>query len=223
HSGSAMSKLVPIIAILFLGMLLIWLLLGWEPVSVDPVSHETLGLDARPIGGEFELISAQGPLRLSDYQGKVVLLYFGYTQCPDICPTNLAIMAIALRDLDRSLGKDALDRVQVLFVSVDPERDTVERLADYVGYFHPRMIGLTGSPQALAGVARQYGAAYQRSDAGSSAMGYTVDHSAYTYVIDASGRLAEVLDHATPAEQIVAILRRHLAGASQAQTEPNLK
>jgi protein SCO1/2 len=153
------------------------------------------------------LISAEGPVKLSDLNGKVVLLYFGYTFCPDICPTNLAIIALALR----GLNTDELEQVQVLFVSVDPERDTPRRLADYVWYFHPSMIGLTGSPQELAAVAKQYGAAYQRSDADNSAMGYMVDHSAYTYVIDQSGRLAEVLEHATPAEEIRAILRGYLA------------
>ncbi len=201
-----MSKSIPVIAILLLSALLLWLLLAWEPVSVDSTGHDRLGLATRPSGGDFELVSERGSVQLSDLEGQVVLLYFGYTACPDICPTNLAIIALALRELDA----EELDRVQVLFVSVDPERDTPERLADYVGYFHPSIVGLTGTRQALAAAAKQYGAAYQRSEAGDSAMGYMIDHSAYTYVIDPSGRLVEVLDHATPAGQIVEILRRHL-------------
>lgn len=206
-----MSKSFPILAILLLSALLLWLLLAWQPGPVGSTSHNSLELATRPDGGDFELISAQGPVRLSDLEGQVVLLYFGYTACPDICPTNLAITALALRALEA----EELDRVQVLFVSVDPERDTPDRLADYVGYFHPTMIGLTGSSQALAAAAKQYGAAYQRSDAGDSAMGYMIDHSAHTYVIDPSGRLVEVLDHATPAEEIVATLRRYLTDLSQ--------
>ncbi|NEX16164.1 MAG: SCO family protein [Halochromatium sp.] len=202
-----MSKILPIFAILLLSLLLLWLLLAWDPAPISATSHDQLKLEAHPVGGEFELSSAQGPVKLSDLKGKLVLLYFGYTACPDICPTNLAIIALALRELTR----DELDAVQVVFVSVDPERDTPERLASYVGYFHPRMIGLTGSAQAVANAAKQYGAAYQRSDAGDSAMGYMIDHSAYTYVIDRSGRLVEVLGHATPAEEIVAILRHHLS------------
>jgi len=202
-----MSKILPIFAILLLSLLLLWLLLAWDPAPISATSHDQLKLEAHPVGGEFALNSAEGPVKLSDLKGKLVLLYFGYTACPDICPTNLAIIALALRELTR----DELDAVQVVFVSVDPERDTPERLATYVGYFHPRMIGLTGSAQAVAKAAKQYGAAYQRSDAGDSAMGYTIDHSAYTYVIDRSGRLAEVLGHATPAEEIVAILRHYLS------------
>lgn len=207
----AMSKSIPIIVILLLGSLLLWLSFAWEPAPVGKMGHSPLELEARPVGGDFELSSAEGPVKLSDFQGKVVLLYFGYTFCPDICPTNLAIIALALRGLDA----DALDQVQVLFVSVDPERDTPERLAGYVQYFHPSILGLTGSAQELAAAAKQYGAAYQRNDAGSSAMGYTVDHSAYTYVIDQAGRLDEVLDHATPAEEIGAILRSHLGETNQ--------
>lgn len=207
YPNHAMSKSIPIIAILLLGSLLLWLSLVWEPGPVSNTGHSPLELDARPIGGDFKLISAEGPVKLADFKGKVVLLYFGYTFCPDICPTNLAIIALALRALD----DDELDQVQVLFVSVDPERDTPDRLADYVRYFHPSMIGLTGSAKELAAAAKQYGAAYQRSDAGNSAMGYVVDHSAYTYVIDQSGRLAEVLEHATPSEEISAILRGYLA------------
>lgn len=206
-----MSKSIPIAAILLLSLLLLWLLLVWDPVPVGSTQHDRLGLAAPPTGGEFELISAQGPVKLSDFKRKLVLLYFGYTSCPDICPTNLAIIALALRKLDA----EALDAVQVLFVSVDPERDTPERLADYVRYFHPSILGLTGSPQALANAAQQFGAAYQRADAGDSAMGYLIDHSAYTYLVDQSGRLAEVLDHATPAEEIVALVQRHLGDASQ--------
>jgi protein SCO1/2 len=201
-----MSKSIPIMTILLLSALLLWLLLAWNPVSTPSSSHEPLGLAEEPAGGEFQLTSAQGALALSDLRGKVVLLYFGYASCPDICPTNLAIMALALRELTPMERA----RVQVVFVSVDPQRDTPERLAEYVGYFHPNIIGVTGSDQALVAAAKQYGAAYQRSEAGDSAMGYVIDHSAHSYVIDGTGALVQVLDHATPAEEIVAALRRAL-------------
>lgn len=201
-----MSKSIPIVAILLLSALLLWLLLVWEPGPVGITGHQRLELAMPPRGSDFELVSNQGPVKLSDLKGRVVLLYFGYTACPDICPTNLAIIALALRQLEA----DELDRVQVLFVSVDPERDTPEQLADYVGYFHPRMIGLTGAAETIAAAAEQYGAAFQRSNQDGSAMGYMIDHSAFTYVIGPSGRLVDVLDHATPAEEIVATLRRYL-------------
>jgi protein SCO1/2 len=139
----------------------------------------------------------------------VVLIYFGYTFCPDICPTNLAFIANAFKEL----GPKDLQRVRVLFVGVDPGRDTPERLKEYTGYFHPNILGVTGSPEALAAAARLYGAAYRRVDQGDSAMGYAVDHSAYTYVVGADGKLARTLDHATPPARIVEAIRDTLRGA----------
>lgn len=166
-----------------------------------------LHLAAPPTGGDFVLRSAAGPVALTNLRGKVVLLYFGYTACPDICPTNLAFIASALRRLDAA----ELDAVRAIFVSVDPARDDVQRLATYVAYFHPNILGVTGTPDAVARVARLYGAAYRRVDQTGSAMGYLVDHSAQTYVIDRQGRLARTLDHATPPDAIARTLRELLS------------
>jgi protein SCO1/2 len=204
-----MSRLIPIIAIALLSLVLVWLVSYWKPTAIPLGEHQRLALAGPPAGGDFHLTAADGPFSLSGLQGKVVLLYFGYTACPDICPTNLAIIALALRALKPS----ELEQVNVVFVSVDPERDTPERIADYVRFFHPRVIGVTGSAGEVTEAAAKYGAAYQRSDQPDSAMGYMVDHSAYTYVVDGSGELAEVLDHATPAEDIVATIRRLLEHA----------
>jgi protein SCO1/2 len=201
-----MQRLLALIAVLLLGSLLLWLLLGWQPSAVSTDAHRQLDLQSRPTGGDFELISAAGPWRLSDHRGQVVLLYFGYSACPDICPTNLAIIALALR----SLSAEELERVRVVFVSLDPERDSPARLAEYVAFFHPAMIGVTGSEEAVAAAASAYGAAYRRVDDASSAMSYSLDHSAYSYVIDGSGALVEVIDHATPAEEIATLIRREL-------------
>lgn len=167
-----------------------------------------LHLAAPPTGGDFVLQGAAGPVDLASLRGKVVLLYFGYTTCPDICPTNLAFIASALHQLDAA----ELDAVRVIFVSVDPERDDVQRLARYVAYFHPNILGVTGTPDAVARVARLYGAAYRRVEQTGSAMGYLVDHSAQTYAIDRQGRLARTLDHATPPDQIARTLRELLSG-----------
>jgi protein SCO1/2 len=201
-----MSRLAPIIAIALLSLVLVWLVGFWNPSAGPAGGHERLELTAPPTGGDFDLTAADGPFRLSDLRGRVVLIYFGYTACPDICPTNLAIISLALRALKPS----ELERVEVVFVSVDPERDTPQRIADYVRFFHPRITGVTGTASEVADAAAQYGAAYQRTDQPDSAMGYMVDHSAYTYVVDEDGVLADVLDHATPAEVIIATIRRHL-------------
>jgi protein SCO1 len=196
------KRKVLIASILLLSGAIVWLLFGWDPRLLkrqsEDASHAALELAARPTGGDFTLSSPHGPVRLADFRGQAVLLYFGYTACPDVCPTNLAFIAAALRELSEA----ELARVQVLFVSVDPERDTLQRLADYAGYFHPKVLGITGSPEQIAEVADLYGAAYRRSTLSNSAMGYLVDHTSYTYVIDPAGKLIRVLDHATPPGEI---------------------
>lgn len=183
--------------------ILAWLLWSWEPIAEQRHHNQTLDLADAPTGGDFRLESAAGPLDLDSLRGQVVLIYFGYTWCPDICPTNLAFIANALKRLQPG----ELDRVEVLFVSVDPQRDDSERLAEYTGYFHPRIRGLTGPEEAIAEVARRYGAAYRRTEQTGSAMGYMVDHSSLTYVVDPQGRLAMSLGHATPPERIAAAIR----------------
>lgn len=130
---------------------------------------------------DFTLTSAAGPVSLSDYEGKVVLLYFGYTFCPDVCPGTLADLGYVLRELGRNA-----DQVQVIMVTVDPERDTPAQLADYVTHFHPSFIGLSGTEQEIAAVAAQYGVYYERHE-GTAATGYLVDHTARVFVIDQQG------------------------------------
>jgi protein SCO1/2 len=216
-----MARKLSVIAILVLAGLLAWLL-SWTPngVDVDPKGprHGTLDLASPPQGGDFILDSVDGPLDLADLRGNVVLIYFGYTWCPDICPTNLVLIAGALK----SLTPEELERVRVLFVSVDPERDSVARLAEYSGYFHPEIVGLTGTPEQIAEVAKLYGAAYRRTELAGSAMGYVVDHSAYSYLVDPRGRLVHNLDHATPSAEIVAAIRALLGSGGPAEntTDP---
>ena len=135
-------------------------------------------------GRDFELRDPQGNARrLADFRGKAVVVFFGYTQCPDVCPTTLAALAEAMKEL----GPDA-DRVQVLFITVDPERDTPALLAQYVPAFDPRFLGLYGDAEATARTAKEFKIIYQKVP-GSSAGTYTMDHSAGTYVFDPQGRL----------------------------------
>jgi protein SCO1/2 len=162
-------------------------------------------LAAPPAGGDFSLDGPKGPVALHDFAGRLVLLQFGYTYCPDICPTSLTILAQALG----ALTPAELARVQALFVSVDPERDTVARLVEYAAFFHPGILGLTGKPVQLAEIAGRYGAVFSRQDNVSSG-GYVIDHTALTYLIDAQGRLVASLPHATPPAQLVAEIRKHL-------------
>ena len=170
--------------------------IGAHPSGIKP-------LKAPPRGGDFTLESVRGPVSTTEFRGKVIMLYFGYTRCPDVCPTSFSLMAQALNELDEK----ELERVVGLFVSVDPERDTVARLADYVSYFHPSFIGLTGSQSAVAYAAEAYGVQYGFTDASDSAMGYIVNHSAAIYLIDRQGKLRFAFPHETPPETLLGAIR----------------
>lgn len=142
--------------------------------------------------------SAGRTVRLNDFDGKVVVLYFGYTFCPDVCPTTLAKLADAMDILG-----DRADEVQVIMVSIDPARDTPESLAEYVEYFHPDFIGVTGEPAVVDRVATVYGVYYEKEE-GSAATGYLVNHTATVMVIDREGYLKLVLPFEGTADQIAA-------------------
>lgn len=133
-------------------------------------------------GKTLELTDQTGrPRRLEDWRGKAVVLFFGFTHCPDVCPTTLADLSQVMKQL----GPDA-ERVQVLFVTVDPERDTPEALGKYVGAFDPRFLGLYGDSAATQRAAREFKVFYEKRK---TTDGYSVDHSGQTYVIDPQGRL----------------------------------
>lgn len=136
-------------------------------------------------GRSFELTDHTGKTRrLADFRGKVVVLFFGYTHCPDLCPTTLAEIAAALK----KLGPEQAQRVQVLLATVDPERDTPEVLRGYVTAFDPSFLGLTGSDQQIAAAAKEFKVIYQKVP-GDRPGSYSMDHSAGTYVFDSQGRL----------------------------------
>jgi protein SCO1/2 len=159
-----------------------------------------------PYGHSLELVDHTGkPRRLEDFRGKAVVLFFGFTHCPDICPTTLADISQAVKQL----GPDA-DRVQVLLVSVDPERDTQESLAKYVTAFDPRFLGLRGDLAATKKVAGEFKIYFEKRKQGD---GYTVDHSAQSYVIDPQGRLRLLVRHDRIGQDLAADLRSLLRGS----------
>ena len=156
-------------------------------------------------GGDFTLTDHHGEAwSLRDARGKLVLLMFGYTSCPDVCPTGLLTVQQVLRNLG-----DQASSVQPLFISVDPQRDTPDVLKSYVGYFHPSLIGLTGQPALLDDVCRRYHTSYGYSGDTASA-NYFVDHSSSLYVIDGQGQLASIIPFGTPADIILDSLQRLL-------------
>ena len=147
---------------------------------------------------DFALTDHNGKARtLADFKGKAVVVFFGYTQCPDVCPTTMAEMAGVMKQL----GTEA-DKVQVLFVTVDPERDTQSLLAAYVPSFDTRFLGLYGDANATAKVAKDFKIFYQKVP-GKTAGSYTMDHTAGSYVFDPQGRIRLFLRHGQGADPIV--------------------
>jgi cytochrome c oxidase subunit 3 len=164
-------------------LLLVWLVLFAVLLS-SGLSSRSTDITGADFGKDFQLTDYNGqPRRLSDFRGKVVAVFFGYTHCPEVCPATLAELAAAVKELGPDGGK-----VQVLFVTADPERDTPEVLKQYVSAFDPAFVGLRGTPEQTAQVAKDFRLII-RKNRGVDANNYTVDHSAGTYLYDASGKL----------------------------------
>ena len=160
-----------------------------------------------PQAAEFALTAHNGArVRLHDFRGKMVLLYFGYTNCPGICPTTLAEINQTLKALGRSAA-----RVQVMMVTVDPERDTPARLATYMPHFNPTFLGLTGTPQEVAAVAAQYGI-YAKKTEETGRGDYLVDHTSMVIVIDPGGRVRLLFPFGTTVDDMTSDLNHLLGG-----------
>ncbi len=136
---------------------------------------------------------------LSDFKGKAVLIFFGYTHCPDVCPMALQVLADTMKRLD----EDLRNKVQVIFISVDPDRDTPEKAQKYAEYFYPTFIGLTGTHEELQKVAKDYMAFYKKVE-GESEGGYLVDHTAYIYLITPDGTLKLIYNSERQKPEIIA-------------------
>lgn len=148
---------------------------------------------------DFTLTDQHGqPFRLSDQRGQVVLLFFGYTFCPDVCPVTLGIW----KRVHEALGEDG-QQVRFVFITVDPERDTPERLRQHLAIFDPSFVGLTGTPDELQPVYQTFGVYVEKEDAGGSAAGYLVNHTASAFVVDRAGQWRLRHAYETPAEDIV--------------------
>jgi cytochrome oxidase Cu insertion factor (SCO1/SenC/PrrC family) len=159
------------------------------------------------VGGPFELTDHTGKKRTdADFRGKLLIVYFGYTTCPDICPTELLQIGLAVDKLGPA-GND----VQPLFISVDPARDTTGVLAEYVSQFHPRLIGLTGTAEKIRAVADSYKAYYAKYSPPDGAV-YLIDHTGFVYLMGRSGEYLGFFPPGTSADRMDEIIRQHLAG-----------
>lgn len=172
-----------------------WLSLGGGPV----------GGELR-IGGPFALQDANGrPFTDRDLRGHYTLVYFGYTFCPDVCPTTLTAVTTAMA----KLGPRA-ERVLPVFITVDPERDTPAVLREYISMFTPRLVGLTGTPEQIAAVAREYRVYYRKHAGSQGEGGYSVDHSSLLYLLDSDGRFIAPIPADESGEGIAAAIGRYL-------------
>jgi protein SCO1 len=175
--------------------------------SRAPVEFRNTDLTGATFGRQFTLNDHNAQTRsLGDFKGKVVVIFFGYTSCPDICPTALSRLA----EVMKVLGPEA-EKVQVLFVSVDPERDTQKRLKDFVPWFHPSFLGLYGDAAQTRAVSEEFRVFSSRREVGSQ-LGYVLDHSSGAYVYDPAGRLRLYVRDTASVEDIVADIRQLLAG-----------
>jgi len=174
--------------------------------SVDQILMVEGNLPIEKRGGGFTLFGAQGAVSLSDFQGKVVAIYFGYSQCPDVCPTNLAILGAAMK----KMSVQEREKFQAIFISVDPGRDSPEGLAKYTAFFHPEMIGISGAPADLDPVVARYGAFYEVVSYSNSEMLYGIDHTSETYIVSKEGELISIFPHASSRDVVLAAIRNAL-------------
>lgn len=170
----------------------------WLRASPDAAVRPDLPEIVEPTHGDFTIRTSQGPLSLSDLRGSSVIVYFGYTACPDICPTTLSTLGSAWR----MLPDDVQARTTVLFVSVDPERDEAERLGEYARFFAPGFRAGTADPETVARIAADWGVRYRKVHTDGSALGYAVDHSTQSFLIDVQGGFVGTIAHGTPAEEV---------------------
>lgn len=182
-----------------LGTIAVLVIIGFALWWIRPPEMHGVVLQSPQRLTDFTLDTSTGePMSLSDFRGKPVLIYFGYTFCPDVCPTTLN----DLTDMMEALGKKA-DDIQVIMVSVDPERDTAEQLETYLKYFDPRFIGMTGAKEDIDAAATQFGVYYEAHE-GTAATGYLVDHTSTVAMVDEDGYLREIFSFDTPGEDVAA-------------------
>lgn len=180
------------------------LLLVVGRVEAASVDGWTGGLFEPPrVAPDFELAGSQeAPLTMSQLRGKVVILLFGFTYCPRVCPVTLARLVKVYEQLG-----DASADVQVLFISVDPERDSPSRLREFLSFFNPAFLGATGTPEQLQAVRKDYGIMASRVISENKKLGYEIHHSSFLYLIDRAGRLRVLMPFGKPPEDIVHDLR----------------
>lgn len=194
------TKIVTVLAAFTIALAVITVIVGGPRLEAYRASQ---------VGGPFTLTAHTGQIVTDrDFRGQYMLIYFGFTFCPDICPATLLSMSNALE----SLGAEA-DPIQPIFITIDPERDTADLMASYVSYFHPRLLGLTGTAEQIASVARAYHVYYKKVDSHSSG-NYLMDHTSIIYLMGPDGTYLSHYSDRTPPEDLARDLRRFLKSST---------
>jgi protein SCO1/2 len=201
------NRFLPILMVATMAVVAIGVIAMWSYIASGPRGpgdHATAS-----IGGPFSLIDQTGaPVTDQSYAGRYRLIYFGYTFCPDACPTELQVMAQAMDLLGPAAAK-----VQPIFITIDPARDTVQQMAAYVPQFDKRLVGLTGSPQQIATVARAYKVYYAKADTEGDPANYAMNHSSYVYLMDRAGKFLTVFSNDTDADKMAAAIKQYMGQA----------
>jgi len=179
---------------------------GMMLFNADPQKSRVVTTGKALVGGPFELVGKEGKtVTDKDFRGRHMLVFFGFTHCPDICPAELQVMAAALE----TLGSDG-DNIVPIFITLDPERDTPEAITAYVENFGPNFVGLTGSPEAIDKAAKAYRVTYKKFQDETTGDSYSIDHSALVYFMNPDGEFVTHIPYGTPPEKMAATLRRYL-------------
>lgn len=191
--------------------ILIFTLVGLGIFSIQlSKKNRPLELSTFPNGGDLSLKTKDGFFKSTDYRGKILVLYFGYTFCPDICPTTLATISTTLK----KLAPEKAQQIQPVFISIDPERDSFEKLEEYSRFFHPKIISASDTPSKLKRAANLYGVSYKKHFPKKGDPFYVVDHSTQAFIVDKNGKLVELIPHGTTPTEIINKLEKYFLSES---------
>jgi len=180
----------------------IFIIVFYVTTTTHPIGEKYKRLS--DLGGPFTLETKNGPFSLSDIEGKVGVVYFGFLSCTEACPASIGVVQAAYKQLT----EDERDNVQFLFISVDPERDSLEDLYDFGDYYDNDLLALTGTQEEIDKVTSDYGVFFELTDLEGSALGYTVDHSSRFYMIDETGKLFTTMSHSTTPSELAARIKQ---------------
>ena len=197
-STSSKWLLPSVISLALVSLGLLWLVINGEQNNSEKVSAP------EELGGDFALKNIDGRVALSDFRGKVVVIYFGFLSCPEVCPASMSVLK---RSMEK-LSPEHLTNTQALLVSIDPQRDDFQALAEFTRFYHPNIQGITGSVDEVKAVTSQYGAFFEITESETVDSAYAYRHSSRYYIVDQSGELVQSMRHSTTPNEIAARIQK---------------